>query len=64
MKRIFSSATKTVFLLIAITLCISFFFWLINGDQFIWIVGMVFAFYYKWNKNSTTTSTSGDSTNV
>lgn len=46
MTNILSSATKIVFIMIALTLCIGFFIGKVDGKDFLIIVGMVFAFYY------------------
>lgn len=46
MKELLTSATKIVFILIAITACIGFFMDKITNEQFIGIVMLVFAFYY------------------
>jgi hypothetical protein len=52
--KILNSATKIVFILIALTACIWFFLDKITNEQFIWVVMMVFAFYYAKNNNNPT----------
>lgn len=52
---IFKSATKNVFMLVALTVCVWFILWKLSDQQFLWLAMLVFAFYYK---GSTTTSDS------
>jgi hypothetical protein len=49
MKDLLSSATKIVFLLVAITICLGFFFDKITNEQFIGIAMLVMSFYYVRN---------------
>lgn len=46
MKQIFSSATKIVFLLTAITVCSAFFLGKISEQAFLQVATAVFSFYY------------------
>lgn len=46
MQKIYTSATKLVFILTALTVCAGFFLNKIPVEQFIPIVAMVFSFYY------------------
>lgn len=46
MSELFKSATKVVFLLIALSVSIWFFLDKVTNEQFVGIVMMVFAFYY------------------
>lgn len=50
MKQLFSSATKLVFLMTALTVCVSFFRDKISEQAFLSLVTMVFAFYYSRGK--------------
>jgi len=60
-KHIFSSATKTVFVIIALALCIFTAVGIIDGKDFINIALMVFTAYY--SKNATREETQTNSTN-
>lgn len=51
MSDVFKSATKIVFLLVALTASIGFFLDKVTNEQYVGIVMMVFAFYYS-NKNT------------
>lgn len=46
MEKIYTSATKIVFLLTALTVCVGFFMNLVPVEQFMALATMVFAFYY------------------
>lgn len=46
MKMIFTSATKIVFLLTAVTVCAGFFFNKISEQAFLQVATAVFSFYY------------------
>ena len=46
MKQIFSSATKIVFLLTALTVCAGFFVGKISEQAFLQVATAVFSFYY------------------
>ena len=59
MIDILSSATKIVFIMVALTLCIWFFLGKIEWKDFLILVSMVFAFYY-----GTKTSTPIDPTST
>jgi hypothetical protein len=56
MTDVFKSATKIVFILIALSTCVGFFLDKITNEQFIGVVMMVFAFYYVTKSVSTETS--------
>ena len=47
MKNILSSASKIVFILITIALCIFTFMGIVSGEMFFTAVGMVFGYYFK-----------------
>ena len=51
MNKIFSSATKTVFVLIALSTVAMVFTGIITGEQFLPLVTMVFLSYYKDKNN-------------
>lgn len=55
LKSVFSSATKLVFIIIAIALVAFTAMWKIEGKDFMFIAGMVFTAYY--SKNSTGAAT-------
>jgi len=44
--KILSSATKIVFIMVALTTCTAFFLDKITNEQFVGIVMLVFSFYY------------------
>ena len=46
MNNILASATKIVFIMVALTLCIWFFLGRVDWKDFLILVSMVFAFYY------------------
>lgn len=46
MKNIYTSATKLVFLLTAITVCSGFFLGMISEQAFLQVATAVFSFYY------------------
>jgi hypothetical protein len=46
LTNIFTSASKLVFLMIATTLCAAFFMKLISQENFIYLAGNVFSYYF------------------
>jgi hypothetical protein len=52
MKSIYSSATKTVFVLMAISTIAMVFMGIITGEQFLPLITMVFLSYYKTPSNT------------
>ena len=46
LNNLFTSASKLVFLMIAVTICIGFFTKIIDQDNFMYIAGQVFAYYF------------------
>lgn len=44
--KILESASKIVFILIALTTCVSLFFGLLEAKDFMVLAGMTFAFYF------------------
>lgn len=46
MENIFTSASKIVFLLLAITACVAFFTGKLESKDFMLLAGMAFAFYF------------------
>lgn len=46
LTNIFTSASKLVFLMIATTLCVAFFMKLISQENFIYLAGNVFSYYF------------------
>jgi hypothetical protein len=46
MKQIFTSASKIVFLLLALTACAGFFIGKLEAQDFMLLAGMAFAFYF------------------
>jgi hypothetical protein len=46
MKQIFTSASKIVFLLLALTACVGFFIGKLEAQDFMLLAGMAFAFYF------------------
>lgn len=58
LKNIFSSATKLVFVIIAIALVAFTAMWKIEGKDFMFIAWMVFTAYY--SKNKTGSSNEGE----
>lgn len=46
MTKIFSSASKIVFILLAITACAGFFLGKLEAKDFMVLAGMAFAFYF------------------
>lgn len=49
---ILSSASKIVFIILAIALCVFTYFWIVDGKDFTWIVSMVFVYYFNKNINT------------
>lgn len=60
MSKLFWSATKIVFIMIATTVCAGFLMWQITGDQFLGIAALVFAFYYRSNATTSENETAAD----
>ena len=52
MAKIFSSASKIVFLLLAVTSCVAFFLGKLESKDFMVLAGMAFTFYFS-NKGET-----------
>lgn len=52
MDKIYTSATKLVFLLTAVTTCVGFSFGMISEQAFLSLVTLVFAFYYSKGKET------------
>lgn len=52
MNKIFSSASKIVFLLLTITACISFGLGILGADHFMVLASSAFAFYFSNKGNS------------
>lgn len=52
MEKIYTSATKVVFLLTAITVCVGFSFGMVSEQAFLSLATMVFAFYYSKGKDT------------
>lgn len=50
LKQIFASATKLVFVIIAVGLVVFTAMWIIEGKDFMFIAWMVFTAYYSKNK--------------
>lgn len=46
MTKIFSSASKIVFILLAITACAGFFIGILESKDFMVLTGMAFTFYF------------------
>jgi hypothetical protein len=46
MSKIFTSASKIVFLLIALTACVGFFIGRLEAKDFMMLASMAFAFYF------------------
>lgn len=46
MQNIISSASKIVFIMMAVTVCAALFTGHITGEQFLVLAGMAFAFYF------------------
>ena len=53
MQNILSSASKIVFILLALTACVAFFFGRLESKDFMVLSGMAFAFYFS-NKGDST----------
>jgi putative solute:sodium symporter small subunit len=53
MSKILSSASKLVFLLLAVTACVGFFLGKLEAKDFMLLAGMAFTFYFS-NKGSET----------
>ena len=51
MNQIFTSASKIVFLLLALTACVGFFLGKLEAKDFMVLAGMAFSFYFA-NKGS------------
>jgi hypothetical protein len=58
MKNILSSASKIVFILLAMTACVCFFLGKLEAKDFMVLAGMAFAFYFS-NKGETTQTYAG-----
>ena len=52
MGEIFKSASKIVFILMAVVLCIGFSVGLLEPEQFMLLAGMAFSFYFANKGNS------------
>jgi hypothetical protein len=52
MKKILSSASKVVFILMAVSSCVGFFMKLLDADKFMLLAGVAFTFYFS-NKGET-----------
>jgi len=46
MEEILKSASKIVFILMALSTCVGFFLGLLTGEQFMLLSGMAFTFYF------------------
>ena len=46
MEKIYTSASKIVFLLVALTVCVGFLIQLLPVDQFMLLAGSAFTFYF------------------
>lgn len=55
LTNIFSSASKLVFLMIALTLCVGLFAGKITQDNFIYLAASVFSYYFGLSVGSTST---------
>lgn len=53
MKRIFSSASKLVFILVAITACFAFIKGILPTDQFMLLATAAFLYYFRKDGNDT-----------
>lgn len=58
MNNIFESASKIVFILLAVTACVGFFIGILESKDFMLLAGMAFAFYFA-NKGDTTQAYAG-----
>lgn len=58
MTKIFSSASKIVFILLAITACTAFFIGKLESKDFMVLAGMAFTFYFS-NKGETSQEYAG-----
>ena len=56
--KLLQSASKIVFLMVAITACLWFFFNKITNEQFVGIVSLVFLYYFQRKDPTTPTPTS------
>lgn len=56
MKNVIRSASKIVFIMMATGINIALFVGKINGDQYMMLAAMAFAFYFSKSNSSTTTS--------
>jgi hypothetical protein len=48
MTKILSSASKIVFILVAVTACLGFFFNKLESNDFMVLAGMAFGFYFSF----------------
>lgn len=46
MTNLFKSASKIVFILLALSACVGFFLRILAADQFMLLAGMAFGFYF------------------
>ncbi|MEX2053931.1 MAG: hypothetical protein WD883_00025 [Candidatus Colwellbacteria bacterium] len=46
MKKLLSSASKLVFLMLALSACVGFFIGILDADKFMILAGMAFSFYF------------------
>jgi putative solute:sodium symporter small subunit len=58
MLEVLKSASKIVFILMAISACLGFFLKILDADKFMILSGMAFSFYFA-NKGETTTNFAG-----
>ena len=53
MGNILSSASKLVFLMLAVTACITFFLGKLESKDFMVLTGMAFSFYFSYKSDNT-----------
>lgn len=50
--NILASASKLVFLVMTLALCLFTWFWIVEAKDFVMLVGMVFSYYFAKNQNT------------
>ena len=52
--NILASASKLVFLVMTLALCLFTWFWIVEAKDFVMLVGMVFSYYFAKNQTAET----------
>lgn len=61
MKNIFESASKIVFIMLALTACAGFFLGMLESKDFMVLAGMAFTFYFSYKGSEAKPTVEGES---